>query len=303
LGILDKTIVNIQGLCYIYEKHYNADLPNKVVNNFTLRDLLKWDNITLQKKKFLKRGKYEIEALKLAKNVIGRTDWDKACTLQINPSLKYFHCNETLRSSFYEKKWEYENCEKHSIFVSQASYPIKGFHKMIEALTIIVKQFPDVKVYTTGKDLLNLSFKDKLKLNSYQRYLIKLIKKNNLQNNIQFLGFLDETQMCDRYLKSNCFVSCSAIENSPNSVGEATLLGVPTVSSDVGGVKNLLMHNEEGYVYPFNESYMLAYYVGEIFKNNDLIQSMSKNARLHAKEIYDKENNINTLIKIYKRIK
>ena len=67
--------------------------------------------------------------------------------------------------------------------------------------------------------------------------------------------------MKERFLKSNVFVSPSTIENSPNSLGEAMLLGIPCISSDVGGVKNLLKHEEEGYVYQTDAPYMLAYYV------------------------------------------
>ena len=60
--------------------------------------------------------------------MIGRTDWDEACTKEINPKVQYHFCNESLRDSFYSGSWEYQNCEKHSIFMSQAATPIKGLH-------------------------------------------------------------------------------------------------------------------------------------------------------------------------------
>ena len=302
LNMLDNVVISIQGLCSICAQKYESGLPKSIVNSFTLRDLLRFDNISLQKKKYENRGKFEIESLKIAKNVIGRTDWDFACTNQINDNLNYYFCNETLRDSFYKSRWNIETCEKKSIFLSQCNYPIKGFHKFLEALKIIVKKYPDVKVYTTGKNILDLKFKDRLKLNTYQRYLIKQIKKNKLENNITFLGFLDEENMCKSYLRANCFVSCSSIENSPNSVGEAMLLGVPTISSDVGGVKNMLKHNEEGFIYPFDETYMLAHYIMKIFEDNKLAKTISKNAQKHALETHNKDKNFETLMKIYEDI-
>ncbi len=301
LGVIDKTIINIQGLCSKISEIYYLGLPQKVVNGFTFRDFIKWDNIRLQKKKFNQKGKNEIEALKLAKNVIGRTDWDKACTTQINPYIHYYFCNETLRDSFYKDEWSYENCEKHSIFVSQCSYPIKGFHKLLKAMPLILQQYPDAKIYTTGKDLINISFKDKLKQNGYHKYLRQQIKKHNLGKCIEFLGMLNEEKMKKAYLNANCFVSCSSIENSPNSVGEAMLLGVPIISSDVGGVKNLLTHNEEGYIYPFNEEYMLAYYVCKVFEQQDCKEITTK-SKQHAQQIYNKEINVKTLIDIYNKV-
>lgn len=301
LNLLDKAIVNIQGLCSKISQVYYSDLPQRVIHSFTLRDFIKMDNISLQKKKFAKRGKWEIEALKLAKNVVGRTDWDRACTKQSNPNVNYYHCDATLRGSFYQGGWEYEKCEKHSIFVAQSGYPIKGFHKMLQALPHILKQYPNAKVYTTGKNLLNLSAVDRLKMSSYQKYLIKLIKKNSLQTHVEFLGMLNEYSIKERYLKSNCFVLCSSIENESNALGEAMILGVPSVASCVGGVPSRIIHNKDGFIYGFSEEYMLAHYVCEIFNRKEC-SGFSKNSKQHATECYSREQNLKDLLSIYKRI-
>ena len=298
LNLLDKTIVNIQGLCSKIAQVYYSDIPQRVVHGFTFRDFIRRDNICQQRKKYSKRGIDEIKALRIAKNVIGRTDWDMACTTQINPNINYYFCNETLRNSFYKDKWNYEECEKHSIFVSQCNYPIKGFHKLLQAMPLILQRYPDAKICTTGKDLINLSFKDKLKLGSYQKYLKTLIRKNGLENKIKFLGMLNEDKMKQAYLNSNCFVSCSSIENSPNSVGEAMLLGVPIISSDVGGVKNIITHNKEGYIYPFDEEYMLAYYVCKVFEDKEC-GKITENAIKHAETTHNKEKNLEALVQIY----
>ena len=105
LNMLDNVVISIQGLCSKYEQKYESGLPQCVVNSFTLRDFLRFDNIALQKKKFAKRGRFEIEALKIAKNVIGRTDWDLACTKQINDN---FLSEQTIDISIYttERLWE-----------------------------------------------------------------------------------------------------------------------------------------------------------------------------------------------------
>lgn len=173
---------------------------------------------------------------------------------------------------------------------------------MLSAMRLILDLFPDAHLYTTGKDLLHLSFIEKLKISSYQKYIIKLIKKNGLGKHITFLGSLNEIQMKERYLKSNVFISCSSIENSPNSVGEAMLLGVPTISSDVGGVKNLLLHEKEGFLYPWDEPYMIPFYVQKIFYNDDLAISISSSARNHALDTHNRKKNFDNLLKIYKEI-
>lgn len=303
LSMLQNTVVSIQGLVSLCAKHYFAFLPRRVINGFTLKEILKRNNIKNSALKFKKQGVSEVETLKEVKNVIGRTDWDEAAVKQINPNINYHFCNESLRDGFYNKEWSLENCEKHSVFVSQSSYPLKGFHLMLEGFKEIVKKYPDAKLYTTGKNPLTLKGKDKLKQSFYSKYLGKLIKKYKLEDNVEFLGFLSEEKMAERFLKSNVFVSPSSIENSPNSVGEAMLLGVPTVSSDVGGVKNMLTHGKDGFIYPADEPYMIEYYVSKIFENSDLAKEISKSAKEHAEYTHNRFLNGKTLMEIYNNIK
>ena len=300
LNILNIAIINIQGLVSVCSNHYFEGLPFNAINKFTFRDLIKRDNIFLQKKKFEKNGLFEIKALKLCKNVSGRTDLDCACTSEINPKAKYHFCNETLRDSFYEgDKWAYETCEKHSIFISQAGYPIKGLHYILEALPQIITKYPNTKVYIAGNNLINKKF---YKITSYAMYMKKLIKKYNLQKYIVFLGNLNENQMKQQYLKANVFVSASTIENSPNSLGESMICGTPTISSFVGGVSSMMSHEKEGLLYPCNEPCMLACYVEKIFSDEGIAAMLSKNAIVRAENTHDIANNKETIMAIYKEI-
>ncbi|MGM0792398.1 MAG: glycosyltransferase family 4 protein [Bacillota bacterium] len=298
-----KTVINIQGLVSVYTDHYTASLPIRIQKRFTFRDFIKQDNILQQQKQFKKRGTLEIEAIQNTDNIIGRTTWDKACISQINPNAHYHFCNETLREEFYKYEWSMETCEKYSIFLSQAGYPIKGLHYVLEALPLILKRYPKTKLYIAGPDITSVTtLKEKLTKSSYAKYVTELIDRYNLKNHVFFTGRLDEKQMCERFLKSHVFVSPSIVENESNSLSEAKILGVPSIATFVGGVIDRLKKDEEGFLYQHDAPYMLAYYVCELFKNNDLAIKFSKNARRTALQTHDKEKNTNQLIKIYKRI-
>ena len=299
----DNVVISIQGLTSVISRHFMLGLPEKVQKRFTLRDFIKQDNLKQQQSKFINRGAIEIEALQKVKHIIGRTTWDRACTFQINPDAKYHFCNETLREEFYKHSWDINKCGKHSIFVSQGSYPIKGFHFMLEAMSLILKSFPDTKLYICGQNITKSdTLKEKLKMSSYGKYIKELIERYNLKKCVIFTGILDEKQICERYLKSNVFVCPSSIENSPNSLGEAMILGVPCVASDVGGITDLLQHKEEGFVYQSDAPYMLAHYVCEIFANDELALQFSKRARMHAIKTHNKEENIKRMMEIYREI-
>ncbi|AZV55534.1 glycosyltransferase family 4 protein [Clostridium sp. AWRP] len=298
LKIINRVVISIQGLLSEYAKYYYAYLPERVIHGTRIKDLIK-GNLKEKHDVFEKKGKYEIEAISSVKHVIGRTDWDKACVWAINPDVHYHFNNEILRKEFYMGQWEYLKCEKHSIFCSQAHYPIKGIHLMLQAMPIIKREYPDVKLYIGGKDF---SQDPKWKLSVYQKYILDIIKKEDLTNNVFFTGFLNAEKMKQQYLHSNVFVSPSSIENSPNSVGEAMLLGVPVVSSCVGGVQNMIEHGREGLLYPANDIHMLAYYVCKVFDDESFAINLSKEAVEHATKTHDQETNLKQLISIYNDI-
>ncbi|OKP57838.1 glycosyl transferase family 1 [Bacillus cereus] len=298
-----NVVISIQGLVSIYAKHYMACLPGKIQKRFTFRDFIKQDNLIQQQKKFEKRGDLEIEAIRQTKHVIGRTTWDKACTTQINPNVQYHFCNETLREEFYKHTWSLDNCQEYSIFVSQGSYPIKGLHFVIEAMPLVLRKYPNAKLYIGGQDITKSNtFGDKLKITSYGKYIKELILKYKLQENVEFTGVLNEEQMCERYLRSNVFVCPSSIENSPNSLGEAMILGLPCIASDVGGVSDLLVHGQEGFIYQTDAPYMLAYYINEIFSRKERASDLAKKARRRAMITHNRTENTQKIISIYENI-
>ena len=103
-------------------------------------------------------------------------------------------------------------------------------------------------------------------------------------------------------LKCNVSVCPSAIENSSNSIGEALAIGMPVVASYVGGTPDFIEHNKEGFLYPFNEYYMLQHYIERIFKSDDIAKKISCNAYERAKKLYDRNQNKKDLIEIYEKI-
>lgn len=298
-----RNVVTIQGLVSIIAKHMYANLPIKTIIGTTIRNLLARDNVYWMKKSFQRRGWDEIKAIKRTSHVIGRTTWDKACTIQINPNLKYHFCNETLRERFYRYEWNLSTCEKYSIFISQGHYSIKGVHSIIEALPTILNKYPETKVYIGGKDITDsLSLIEKLKMTHYGKYIKRIISKKGLGNHIVFTGTLNEEEILQRYLKSHVYVCPSSIENSPNSLGEAMLLGVPCIASYVGGIPDLIKDKEEGFLYQHDAPYMLAHYVCQLFEKNELAKMISTNARKHALKTHDIHINTERLLSIYNEI-
>jgi glycosyltransferase involved in cell wall biosynthesis len=213
---------------------------------------------------------------------------------------KYHFCNETLRSLFYQKQWDLDKCKKYSIFLSQAHYPIKGIQNLIQALPIILEHFPETKVYVAGNNFISVPWYRK---NGFANHLLYLMKKNQIQKNqIIFLGPLNETMMVEQYTLAHVFLCPSVIENSPNSIGEAQIVGVPCVASYVGGTMDMITDEETGLLYRFEEISLLAKQICRIFENDDLAISLSIKSRNVALLRHDKLKNASQLNSIYKQI-
>lgn len=294
IGNIIPIVISIQGLVSVYALYYLNGIPikNSLIPRFCVNRL---ESMIQGRNDFIKRGVAEIKAIKKCKYIIGRTDWDAACVGRLNPGCKYFKCNEIMREIFYNEKWKMEKVEKYSLFISQGNYPIKGLHNIIKALPDIVKVFPNVKVYVAG----DKTFLAGKYMTTYGKYICSLLKKHSLEDKIVFLGALNGEQMCRRFLKSHVAVMPSNIENSPNSLGEAMLLGVPSIAAYVGGIPNLLKHGEEGFLYQADAPYMLAYYILKLFQNEELCNQFSCQAMLRAHKLYDVNKNIRCLISIY----
>ena len=277
-------------------------LPESIQRMYTFRDLIRRDNIVKQQRKFELRGKMEIEALQKVRHVIGRTQWDKACTWNFHPEVKYHFCNETLRQPFYEGLWHYDTCKKYRIFASSCAYPIKGFHRLLEAFAEVVKQYPDATLAVPGRSFLSENWKERLHLGSYEIYLRNLVRQHNLAGRISFLGDLSAEQMREAFLEANVFVMPSSIENSSNSLGEAMLLGMPCVASNVGGTKELMADGREGYLYQSTASYLLAYHIQQIFAMEKQAEMLGQAARSHAIRTHDPKTNLKTLLEIYQSL-
>jgi len=298
----DTMLIGMQGVISRCAEEYYANLPKSVVCHRTFRDFVKKDGIPEQQRKFKLRGKNEVRVLKLAGNVTGRTAFDKEYCAKVNSSAEYFFMNETLRPCFYEGKWSLDTCKSHRIFFSQADYPLKGFHFLLEAMPAVLEKYPDAEIAVAGNDIIRNGIKGIIKRPSYGKYLLTLCKKYNLRDKIHFLGRLSPEEMKREYLKCNTYVCASVLENSPNSVGEAMLLGVPVVCANVGGVPSMVEDGLEGLLFEKGNAKELAEALLKIWDDETLAGRLGKNAAIRARRTHDGDKNFNRLIEIYRAI-
>lgn len=297
--------LTLQGILSNYYKDYTAGIDETDIRRTkTFRDIARNSGILGDKVKAKKKSVFEQEMIRGVQYLGGRTTWDKVSSLAINPNAEYLFAPEMIRPEFYSsERWNIGKIERHRIFMHQGFKPIKGLHFMLDAMAMLRQKYPDVQLYMSGTNVMkNSSLKDKLMEPGYVKFLFRKIQDLGLQECIHFTGVLNAEQIVDELKKSHVMALPSAIENSPNSLCEAQLVGIPCVASFVGGVPEMLRDGIDGFLYAYNEPLMLAEYIGRIFESNDLAERFSKSEYEWIRERQGQELVVEKTIENYKYI-
>lgn len=300
-GLIQDTVKNIpivfsiQGLIAPYtEKYFSGISYSDAKKHESFIDKVKQVSVINDYKSFLYRSVRENNYLLKADFIFGRTFWDRDCTLALNPKRKYYVVNEILREEFYTKKWKGFISDNKLKIVSTISGGIyKGFETILKTTTIL-KQYSHLDFewhiagYTSKTKLVHISE--------------KITNTKSEDNNILFHGKIDADELSDLLCNSDIYVHVSHIENSPNSVCEAMMLGMPVIASYSGGTSSLLEHEKDGILYQDGDPYVLAGAIVELFQNKNKAMEYGSSARKKALCRHDKNRIINELITGYNSI-
>ncbi len=304
-GNSDRVLLGIQGVCSVIADKYMAGIPEEVQRSATFRDRIKEDSLLQQQEKYRARAEHERESIMLSGNIAGRTSFDRSEALSVNPGARYFDINETMRPCFYMGKWSDKRCVSHSIFLSQGDYPLKGFHFMLQAMPAILEKYPDAHLYVAGNNIIGKGqskYPYFMRASSYGKYIKGLISKNKLKKKVTMLGMLDDVGMKEQMLKSNVFVCPSVIENSPNSLGEAMLLGLPVVASRTGGIPDMVTERKDGVLFEVGNVEELAGSILQLWDEPVIAAVYGDNASAHARITHNADANYKRLIEVYRSI-
>ena len=251
---------------------------------------------------FKPRMAVEKETIASAKYLLGRTNWDRAHAYKLNPDAKYFSCNRILRTPFYQNDWNFDNMERHTLYVGNGYNALKGAQYVIEALPQLIREYPDIKVYIAGVKPFVENDKRPFYKKGYGLYLEKRIKDLGVGEHIVFTGPLQAEEVAEKLSKVNAYVLCSAIENSPNTLGEAMMVGTPCVAAYVGGVSDMATDGESALFYRNDDPALLAWAIKRIFDDDELAKKLSANAKKQAAITHDPDLNSQALYNAYLEI-
>lgn len=230
----------------------------------------------------------EEENLKNIRYFLGRTTWDYRIVKLFNPKATYFHCDEILRHSFYADDMKRQIPSKLKL-VSTISVPLyKGYDLILKAANQLCSLNIDFEWIVFGNVSPSL-IEEKLG-----------IKHENVH--VKLFGVASEKQIKEELLSSTVYVHPSYIDNSPNSVCEAQMCGVPVIATNVGGVCSIVEDGVTGYLVPANDPYQIAYLANNLFKNLVEVEKITETARQNAQQRHNKVKIANQLLTAYNHI-
>lgn len=287
-------VIHIQGAIVPYE---NASFPPKYnMWNFVKALKLNFPRIIAAKLGEMNnrnRAKMESRIWHDVANYMGRTHWDEALSNVMHPGRNYYHVDETLRPMFLSSQhsWRYEKRDKVKLFTTGCTTFWKGPDMMLK----------------TAKILKSLGFEFEWVVAGNFPITVKKVVEHSenaefKKNNIIFMGPLQPEALFDELLTSTLYVHTAYVENSPNSICEAQCLGVPVVSTNVGGIATLLQNGESGWMVPANDPWQMANAIIQLTKDESKMNELSQAEIRVARRRHDVANIQGQLMACYKDI-
>jgi len=284
-------VIHIQGSIV----PYNNALYPPGYNVFTTMQYISLNPINYWR--LWKAHKYEVGHLEMEKRTwkcvnhyMGRTIWDRALVNTLSPGSTYHHVEEALRLVFLksETRWNPKKDGKIRLFTTGFSSYWKGPDMLLKTAHILKGNGVNFEWNVAG----------------YIGKTIKTVVEGKEgttfeDNNVNILGFTKPEKIIEMLGESTLYIHTAYIENSPNAICEAQYLGLPIISTHVGGIETLLDDGKDGILIPSNDPWMMADAIIRLSKDNAKMKEFGNNGYLHARKRHNPDNIKHELLSCY----
>lgn len=228
--------------------------------------------------------------MSINKYFMGRTIWDKEIVEHYSPNATYFYCPEALRPEIYNSKtkWEDNNYGKNRLVTISQAGVLKGNEIILKTARLLKDEFSFDFEWIVAGNPAGIQMAERKTRIDHRKYNIKL------------LGMIPVDRVSEELANSTIYVHPAIIDNSPNSLCEAQIIGCPVIAANVGGISSLVDDGKTGILYPYNEPHMLAFRIMELCKDEEMLKALSENEkklsleRHNPDKVYECLNNVYT---------
>ena len=207
----------------------------------------------------------ERDVMSANKYFMGRTEWDKNVVKYYSPGSTYYHCEEAIREEIYNSpvRWSFHSRKKIRLITIGNAGSLKGNEMMLRTAWLLKDQFHFEFEWLYTSDAYKMSF--------FERFAD--IRHDDV--NIRLIGRLNAEEIAKHLADADFYIHPSIIDNSPNTVCEAQLIGTPIISTNAGGIPSLIEDGKTGFMYPYSEPHALAFKIMNLAGQQALLEKVS----------------------------
>ena len=206
-----------------------------------------------------------------AANFTCRTTFDSGFVRALNPSARIFNIAEAMSPLFFTNVWEPEQPAL-LLFVGSVCER-KGVHFLIEALPEVLAHCGPVRLCVVGGA--DPDYLDRLRRRAEQLGLSSLV---------EFVGQKSAAEIAALHRRCRAYVLPTQNDNSPNTLAEAMVSGVPVVASRIGGIPSMVEDGVTGLLYDGGDTKALAACLRRILEDERLSRRLADRARVVARD-------------------
>ena len=285
-------LLSIQALLTVYDLKYFSGLDRRTADRAAgLDERLVRNSYADRHRRFAKQAEREREMLRLTRRLTGRTDWDRRVTSVLAPDATYDVVHEILRPAFYDQVWRQPGNADLQLLTTTGPNLYKGLETLLRCARLL-----DERGLRYRWNVAGLAHGDPF-VALFERAL-----STPLSPHVHLLGVLDDDALAEQMLASDVYVGVSHIENSPNSVCEAQLVGMPCVSTYAGGTSSLVADGQDGVLVQDGDPYALAGAVLELAGDPQHAAELGARARARASARHDRTTVTESVLRIYREL-
>jgi glycosyltransferase involved in cell wall biosynthesis len=149
------------------------------------------------------------------------------------------------------------------VVVARNLEPIYGLTTALQAMAIVRQSYPGAMLTVAGSG-------------PQKAELLAQAATLGLSGAVHFPGRVDHADMPALYARADCALNPSTVDNMPNSVLEAFASGVPLVSTDVGGVPDIVTDGINGLLVPAGDPQAMAAALIRVLGDRELVHRLTE---------------------------
>lgn len=288
------SVISLQGIASVYERYSLSGLGwQEVLRDVPTQSFLRGNGPLHGHWRMSQRANVERRILATCDEFMGRTEWDRSVLRLLHPQARYHEVGEVLGEPFEQTQWRGPQPGEETLYCTGGGSALKGVELLLEALILLRR---------SGVRSPRLRLAGGVAHGLLARKITQLLGAPELRGAVDLLGRCTPDHIAGELASASAFVLPSHMDNSPNALCEAMLVGTPCIAAYVGGVPSLVQDGVEGLLYHDSDPFALAGKMEQLLGDPALAARLGANARDIARRRHDPQTVAGQAVNAYRQV-